>query len=154
MARLTLTPRPLSSSGSSENVAKVTTPVVLDASAGVEILLLTPMGRRLLAKLPLDIEEWVPELYFAEVAGVLRRQGSHHRYPKARIDTALGRLLSSPVRRVQVQPLLREARQMRQKLTVAGAVYVVMAHHLGAPLVTTDLRLAATPGLAVSTVVP
>ncbi len=43
---------------------------------------------------------------------------------------------------------------MRQNLTVADAVYVVLARRLNAPLVTADLRLAATPGLAVSTVVP
>lgn len=132
----------------------MTTPVVLDASAGVEILLLTPMGRRLLAKLPLDVEEWVPELYFAEVAAVLRHHRTRERYPLARLEVALGRLLTSPVRRVQVRPLLRDSRRLRQNLTVADAIYVVMARRLGAPLVTTDPRLAATPGLAVTTVLP
>lgn len=134
----------------------VTTPVVLDASAGVEILLLTPAGRRLLAQLPLDAEEWVPELYFAEVAAALRRGAIHARFPLPRIEAALSRLLTAPVRRVEVRPLLREAWSMRQNqnLTVADAVYVVMARVLEGPLVTADLRLAATPGLAVSTVVP
>ncbi len=154
MALPTLTPEPLTSSGSSENAVKVPTPVVLDASAGAEILLLTPVGRRLLAKLPPDAEEWVPELYFAEVAGVLGHHSTQHRYPAARIDAALGRLGTWPVRRVKVQPLLREARQIGQSPTIAGAIYVVMARHLGAPLVTTDLRLVASPGLGVSTVVP
>ncbi len=146
--------RPPSSSESCESVAKVTTPVVLDASAGVEILLLTPMGRRLLAKLPLDVEEWVPELYFAEVAAVLRHHRIRERYPPVRLEVALGRLLTSPVRRVQVRPLLRDSRRLRQNLTVADAIYVVMARRLGAPLVTADPRLAATPGLAVTTVLP
>ncbi len=146
--------RPPSSSESCESVAKVTTPVVLDSSAGVEILLLTPMGRRLLAKLPLDVEEWVPELYFAEVAAVLRHHRIRERYPLARLEAALGRLLTSPVRRVQVRPLLRDSRRLRQNLTVADAIYVVMARRLGAPLVTADPRLAATPGLAVTTVLP
>lgn len=146
--------RPPKSSGSSENAAKVTTPVVLDASAGVEILLLSPTGRRLLAKLPQDTEEWVPELYFAEVAAVLRSDVIHARYPVARIDAALGRLLTAPVHRVAVRPLLPEARSMPKTITVADAVYVVMARHLGASLATTDLRLAATPGLDVSTVLP
>lgn len=138
--------RPPRSSGSSENAANVTTPVVLDASAGVEILLLTPIGRRLLAKLPLDVEEWVPELYFAEVAAVLRRDVIHRRYPLARVEVALRRLIMSPVRRVEVRPLLRETWSMRQNLTVADAVYVVMARHLGAPLATSDLHLAALLG--------
>ena len=132
----------------------MTTPVVLDASAGVEILLLTPAGRSLLAKLPLDAEEWVPELYFAEVAAALRHHAIHDRYPRGRIELALGRLLTSPVRRARVRPLLAEARELRQSLTVAGAIYVVMARHLDAALVTADLDLAATPGLGVRTVVP
>lgn len=141
------------SSGSSENAAKVS-PIVLDASAGVEILLLSPTGRRLLAKLPQDSEEWVPDLYFAEAAGVLRRDAIHARYPLARIEAALHRLLTAPLWRVQVRPLLREAWLIRENLTVADAVYVVLARELGASLVTTDLRLAATPGLAISAVLP
>lgn len=112
------------------------------------------MGRRLLEKLPRDTEDWVPELYFAEVAAVLRHDAIHARYPVTRVEAALGRLLTAPLRRVAVRPLLREARSMRQNLTVADAVYVAMARNLGVPLVTTDLRLAATPGLGVSTVVP
>ncbi|MDQ3679880.1 MAG: type II toxin-antitoxin system VapC family toxin [Actinomycetota bacterium] len=96
----------------------------------------------------------VPELYFAEVAAVLRRAAIHAHHPLARIEAALARLLTAPVRRVEIRPLLREAWSMRQNLTVADAVYVVLARRLNAPLVTADLRLAATPGLAVSTVVP
>ncbi len=130
------------------------TPVVLDASAGVEILLLSPTGRRLLAKLPQDTEEWVPELYFAEVAAVLRRDAIHTRYSVARIEAARDRLLTAPLRRVAVRPLLREAWSMRQNLTVADSVYVALARNLGVPLVTTDVRLAATPGLGVPTIVP
>ncbi len=149
----TSTPAPPRSSETSENAAKVSTPVVVDASAGVEILLQTPIGRRLLAQLPLDAEEWVPELYLAEVAGVLRHRAIEQCFPAARLEAALGRLLTWPVRRVQVQPLLHEARQIGQNLTIAGATYVVLARHLGAPLVTTDRRLAATPGLAITTVV-
>lgn len=154
MARPTSTLRLPRSSGSSENAAKVTTPVVLDASAGVEILLLSPAGRRLLAKLPQDSEEWVPELYFAEVAAVLRSDPVHARYPLARIDAALRRRLTAPLRRVAVRPLLREARSTGLNITVADAVYVVLARRLGASLVTTDVRLAATPGLHISTVLP
>lgn len=39
---------------------------------GIEILP-TLTGRRLLTKLPADTDDWVPELFFAEVAAVLRR---------------------------------------------------------------------------------
>lgn len=148
------TPRQRRSSESSENVAKVPTPAVVDASAGVEMLLLTPLGRRLLGKLPLDVQEWVPELYFAEVAAVLRHHSLRRHYPAARIHVAHARLLTSPVRRVRVRPLLEEAKAMGHSITVAQAVYVVMARHLDAPLVTADVDLAGIPGMAVTTIMP
>ncbi len=43
---------------------------------------------------------------------------------------------------------------MRHNLTIADALYVVVAQHLGAPVVTTDLRLARSPGLRVATITP
>jgi PIN domain nuclease of toxin-antitoxin system len=51
----------------------VSSPVVLDASAGVEMLLATEVGEALDRLLPDDAAEWVPEVYVAEVAGVVRR---------------------------------------------------------------------------------
>jgi predicted nucleic acid-binding protein len=46
---------------------------VLDASAGVELLLNTTRARSLSAQLPLSAQWWVPEHYFVEVAGALGR---------------------------------------------------------------------------------
>ena len=46
---------------------------VLDASAGVELLLNTARARSLSAQFPLSAQWWVPEHYFVEVAGALRR---------------------------------------------------------------------------------
>jgi len=43
---------------------------------------------------------------------------------------------------------------LRNNLTVADALYVVLAQHLDAPLITTDQRLANSPGLAVATITP
>lgn len=128
--------------------------IVLDASAGVELLLQTPLGRRLAAKLPPGATTWVPEHYFAEVAAVLRRHEIHGRFAPARIQVALDRLLTASVRRVEVKPLVTEAWQLRQNLTMADALYVVVAQHLQALLVTTDARLARFPGLPVATLTP
>jgi predicted nucleic acid-binding protein len=50
------------------------TPVVIDASAGVEILAHTTHGRRLARLLPTDAVGWVPEHFYVEVAGVVRHQ--------------------------------------------------------------------------------
>lgn len=43
---------------------------------------------------------------------------------------------------------------MRHNLTIADALYVVVAQHLAAPVVTTDLKLAGAPGLHVTTITP
>ncbi len=70
---------------------------------------------------------------------VLRRDEIHLRYDSARIQVALDRLLSAPARRVSVKPLVIESWRLRNNLTVADALYVVIGQHLSAPLVTTDL---------------
>lgn len=130
------------------------TPIVLDASAGVELALRTPVGRQLQKKIPTGATTWVPEHYFAETVAVLRRHELNQRYGSARIQVALDRLLTAPVRRVSVRPLIPEAWGFRHNLTVADALYVVVAQHLSAALVTSDLRLAAAPNLPVATITP
>lgn len=50
------------------------TTVVIDASAGVEIVVDTRRGRALAALIPTGAEAWVPEHFFVEVLGGLRRQ--------------------------------------------------------------------------------
>ena len=50
------------------------TPVVIDASAGVEILVDTARGRRVAALLPADAVDWAPEHFCVEAAGILRHQ--------------------------------------------------------------------------------
>ncbi len=49
------------------------TPVVLDASAGVELVADTLRGRALRTLLPPDPVPWVPEVFFVECGAVLRR---------------------------------------------------------------------------------
>ena len=75
----------------------MTTPVVLDASAGAEMLLATEVGDSLDRLLPHDAVEWVPEVYFAEVAAVVRRSELAGRITSERAATALDRLLSAPI---------------------------------------------------------
>jgi predicted nucleic acid-binding protein len=130
------------------------TPVVLDASAGVELVLKTPGGRRLDEQMPGDVTIWVPEHFYAEAAAVLRRLELHQTVTSARVQVALGRLLSMPTRQVAVKPLVAEAWTLRHNLTIADALYVIIARHLEAALVTADRRLADAPGLPVTTITP
>ena len=132
----------------------MTTQVVVDASAGVELLLGTEAGESLRAHLPRPVEEWAPEIYFSEVAGALRRAELHGRLSAARAAVALDRLLATPLRRVQVRSLLGEAWTLRHNVVVNDALYVVLARHLEAPLVTADRALAGSPGLGVPTITP
>jgi predicted nucleic acid-binding protein len=132
----------------------LTTPIVVDASAGVELLLGTEAGETLRSRLPRPVVEWVPEIYFSEVAGALRRGELHGTLSAARAAVALDRLLTAPVRRVQVRSLLAEAWALRHNVVVNDALYVVLARHLDAPLVTADLALAGAPGLGVSMITP
>ena len=50
------------------------TRVVIDASAGAEIVTATARGRALARLLPNDAELWVPQHFYVEVLGVLRHQ--------------------------------------------------------------------------------
>lgn len=128
--------------------------VVIDASAAVEILLKTSKGEALKAKFPPQAIEWVPEVYFVEVGAVLRRAELAGHITAARATAALSRLLVAPTRRVQVRPLLGEAWTLRHNLTVPDALYVVLARHIGAPLVTADIKLANVPTLDITVIQP
>ncbi len=57
-------------------------------------------------------------------------------------QAALDQLLALRVRRVDTSPLLREAWSMRHNVTMADALYVVIARRLDVALVTGDLRLS------------
>jgi predicted nucleic acid-binding protein len=121
---------------------------VLDASAGVELLLETSIGAVLQPKLPAGIV-WVPETYFAEVAGALRRLELAGTITAQRAAAALDELLAAPIRRAAVKPLLSEAWTLRHNVTIADAIYVVLARHSNSAVVTTDHRLASAPELGV-----
>ncbi len=71
-----------------------------------------------------------------------------------RVDQAFSMLERAVLRRAQVRPLLPDAWIRRAAITVADAVYVVLAEHIDATLVTADERLARSPGLTISTIVP
>ncbi len=76
------------------------------------------------------------------------------RHTEAQVRVALDRLLDAPVRRVAVRRLISEAWLLRHNMTIADSLYVVLARHLGADLVTTDLKLANSPTLRIATITP
>ena len=127
-------------------------PVVIDASAGAELATDTLRGRALRALLPADAVPWVPELFFVECGAVLRRWELNRILTHAQIDQAIDALMGWPLRITQVRGLSADAWRLRANVTFADAVYVAIAEHLGADLLSDDRRLANTPGLPVRVV--
>ncbi len=128
--------------------------LVLDASAGFELLVDSEPGRAIQRKLPQQAIWWVPEHYYVEMASVLRRAEMTGTLTAAETVDAFDRLRHSRLSRAAVRPLLSSAWSRRGNLTVADALYVVLAEELDATLVTGDLRLAAAPGLTIETITP
>jgi predicted nucleic acid-binding protein len=119
--------------------------VVIDASAGVEIVCDTRRARALARLLPVGAEGWVPEHFYSEVLGVLRWQLLGKSSPNCRraspsVGVAVGIFVTRLSRRWS-----KAAWSYRHNLTAADALYVVLAEQLGASLLTDDHRLTRAP---------
>ena len=104
------------------------TPVVIDASAGAEIVTDTARGRALLRLLPTDAEGWVPQHFYAEVPGALRHQTVFANIlTEDQTAVALGRLRRWHLHQAAVPPVLDAAWAFRHNLRAADAIYVALA---------------------------
>jgi predicted nucleic acid-binding protein len=122
------------------------TPVVIDASAGAEMVIDTARGRALGRLLPEDAVGWVPEHFYAEVLGVVRRRlVIDTLITEAQASGALGRLQRWHVHRAAVEPLIERAWRYRHNMTAADALYVALAEVVGAHLLTADMKLVSAP---------
>ena len=117
--------------------------IVVDASAVLELLLLTPTGLRI-AERVLDPSASVhaPELLDVEVTQVLRRFERTGELTAARGFEALLDLADLAVERYPHRPFLPRIWQLRPNLTAYDACYVALAEALDAPLLTCDVRIA------------
>lgn len=93
-------------------------PVVIDASAGVELAADTLRGRALRTLLPTDAVPWVPELFFVECGAVLRRWDLNRILTRAQIDQAIDGLMGWPAAR---HP---GARVVRRRMAVTRKRYL------------------------------
>ena len=75
------------------------TPVVIDASAGVELITDTTRGRALRTLLPNDAVPWVPATFYIEVGTVLRRWDLNPILSPAQVNDAIRQLAAWPPRR-------------------------------------------------------
>lgn len=121
--------------------------IVLDASATLEWLLRRPAGRLVDERLAQPGQSvHVPHLWGVEVAQVLRRWTRSGTITEDRGQQALKVVTDLPAIHYPHEPLLGRAWQLRDNLTAYDAVYVALAEALDAPLVTTDERIARSPG--------
>ncbi|HEX9735778.1 MAG TPA: type II toxin-antitoxin system VapC family toxin [Thermoanaerobaculia bacterium] len=121
--------------------------IVIDASAMIEVLLVTPAA--------LTIEERIfgpgetlhaPHLIDLEVAQVLRRYCASGDLSPERAREALEDLAILGVFRYPHEVLLPRVWELRHNVTAYDAAYVTLAEALSAPLLTRDRRLAAARG--------
>ena len=125
---------------------------VLDASAAVELLLRTPAGRRAAESLRGGVVA-APAHLDAEVLSALGRLARAGEVSEDRVALGLAELARAPIRRYPIATLLAAAWERRANLTLRDALYVALAHRLGATLVTTDRRLARSPALGIGVTV-
>ena len=88
----------------------------------------------------------VPQLLSIEVASALRVLETRKQVSSADAARALVELLGFGLIAYAHEPLLARVWQLRGKVTASEAVYIALAEHLVAPLITCDARLAAAPG--------
>jgi predicted nucleic acid-binding protein len=123
--------------------------VVLDASAGVELLLRTPAGERAEAAMR-GRRVAVPAHFDAEVFSALGRLVRAGDLAERLVDPILRELARAPLVRYTLQPLLTAAWGLRHNLALRDALYVTLARRLGALIVTADGRLAQSPALGIA----
>ena len=121
--------------------------IVVDASAILEILLNTPTGSKVAARLGSPGETLhAPHLLDVEVTQVLRRYALAGDLGGSRGDQALADFELLPIERYPHGELLERIWQLRNSLTAYDAAYVVLAEALEAHLITCDARLSRAHG--------
>ena len=119
----------------------------MDASAMLELLLQTPLGTRVEARLFRGDEEFhAPHLIDVEVTQGLRRLVRSQEVTPARAAEAIADLADFDLLRHAHLDLMARAWQLRESVTVYDAMYVALAEALDATVVTCDLPLARAPG--------
>jgi predicted nucleic acid-binding protein len=130
----------------------VSTPLVIDASAAVEMIARTTRGAALRSLVGPGSVPWVPDgLFDAEVLSVLRRWDLRSVLTPDQVSTARLRLRAWRLRRVSVRAVAGDSWNLRHNLSFTDGCYVALAARLNAPLLTDDFNLVNAPTLAIAT---
>lgn len=122
--------------------------MVLDASVLVELLLNTPIGARVAARIanPDDAPN-IPHLADLEVAQALRRYVRDGTLDAATAAAALDELRALDLQRHAHEPLLERIWELRQNLSAYDAVYVALAEVLDCAVLTSYAPFSRAPGM-------
>ena len=121
--------------------------IVLDASAAVDYLIGGPAFERIRARVDKPGQALhAPHLLDLEVAQALHRLTLREAVSAERADEALWDLADLRLTRYPHAALLPRVWELRANMSVFDAAYVALAETLDVPLITTDARLARTPG--------
>jgi predicted nucleic acid-binding protein len=121
--------------------------IVIDASALLEFLLQTPVGRRVESRLFRDEDELhAPHLVDVEVVQGLRRLVRMDEVSSGRAVEAIEDLRELDLHRHAHLDLVGRAWKLRDNISAYDAMYVALAEAIDAPIVTCDGPLAQAPG--------
>ena len=122
---------------------------VLDASVAVDLML--DRERSASAKRVIAGQELVaPAIIDLEVISALTRLERAGELTAAALDNTVRDWQRFPVERLPMAQLLPAVVSLRNNVSVADAFYVALARWLLCPLITSDTRLAAAPGLGIA----
>ena len=120
--------------------------IVLDASAVLELLLVTGKGGRVAERIaPPGETLHAPHLIDLEVAQVLRRYVARQQLDEARAAQAFDDLRDLDLSRYPHDVLLGRIWELRHDASAYDAACLALAEALGAPLLTSDARLGEVP---------
>lgn len=121
--------------------------IVLDTSAVIELLLNLPLGKLVRRRLAdPDVQLHAPQLLPVEVVQVLRRRVTAGITTSAAASDALDALEPLDISLHDHMLLTKRAWELRENMTAYDAMYVALAELLDAPLLTSDAKLARSPG--------
>jgi predicted nucleic acid-binding protein len=128
--------------------------IVLDSSAAVDLFAWRQHGSWVRTQIERDGDAHVPHLFDLEVVAAIRRLVTRGTVQPREAALAVDELSLMRLARYPHLSFISRIWELKNNVSPYDAVYVALAEALEAPLVTTDLRLARSPGLPVDVIAP
>ncbi len=121
--------------------------IVVDASVlAVALIGDGPDGTRAREVLKSAQAVSVPDLANVETLAVLSKRWIDNTIGDQQFEEAVHDLGDLPMQHFAARPFIERARELRANVSAYDAMYVALAEALDCPLVTSDAKLAASPG--------